>query len=268
MDLKKRLASGLRRATRRLVFKKRLPSDFGGAHVYVTPRSDLRLIYPGYKRSSSDLMLVANRFIRPGDCVWDIGSNLGIFSVCAAYIAGPKGRVFALEADPRYASLQSRTFDSLGSSYAPLRGLCCAVADKVGILDFCVSSRGHARSHLACAATAGQIGNEAQRSVVSVTPDFLLGYWPAPNFVKIDIEGSEDLAISGAKTLLTSVRPILYIEVSGPNKRVVSLALKDVGYRFFKLEHNGCLTHTDTCGLDTIAAPAKHWLVTNDQKSH
>ena len=49
--------------------------------------------------------------------------------------------------------------------------------------------------------------------MVSVTGDFLLDHWPAPDFVKMDVEGAELLALQGAGRLLEEVRPTFYIEV-------------------------------------------------------
>lgn len=37
------------------------------------------------------------RFLRPGDVYADIGANVGLFTVIAAKLVGPKGRVFTFE---------------------------------------------------------------------------------------------------------------------------------------------------------------------------
>jgi FkbM family methyltransferase len=237
------------------VFRKRLPSEFGGARVNVTSRSDIRLLAPGFARSSSDLMQVASRYVKEGSCVWDIGSNLGIFSFCASWKAGPQGRVFTLEADPYYAELQNRTVLSLPKGYSPVTPLCAAVADEMGILDLCIPKRGHSRNHLMKVEGNEAGETESKKQVVSLTADFLLHYWPMPDLVKIDVEGAEILFLRGATRLLENVRPILYIEVSEANSNLATEILSSFKYDTFTLEPDGSEKHVEKCAFNSIARP-------------
>ena len=253
--MKSFLVSIIRRFSKNLVIAKKLPKEFGSATLYVTPRSDMRLIFPGYERSASDLMHVVNKYVQTGNCVWDIGSNLGIFSVCAAFKAGSTGKVFALEADPRYAAMQSRTYDGLNSNYSKSNVLCAAVADKLGILEFAVAKKGHTRSHLADVERGSQVEAEAYRQVMTVTLDYLLNYWKAPDLIKIDVEGAEHLALSGAKNILNEIRPIIYIEVSHPNIIQIDRMFEEAEYDIFKLENDGSIMPTQNSGMFTVAIP-------------
>ncbi len=140
------LARGL---TGRFVFSKKLPEDLGGASIGVTSRTNVRFLMPGFDRSARELMDVARNYLSLGDCVWDIGSSLGFFSVSAAHRVGLEGRVFGLEADTNHARIQFGTLTRLPQSYGPVSLLCAAVADRRAILDFAIPKRGHARSHLA-----------------------------------------------------------------------------------------------------------------------
>lgn len=47
-------------------YAKKLPDRFGGGSILVTPRSDVRGLYPDWKRSALDLMLVAEGIVKPG----------------------------------------------------------------------------------------------------------------------------------------------------------------------------------------------------------
>ena len=55
----------------------------------------------------------------------------------------------------------------------------------------------------------------------------------APDFIKLDIEGAEGLAVSGMARTLASVRPTLLIEVHGRRAAEATFQAVDWnGYRF------------------------------------
>lgn len=49
--------------------------------------------------------------------------------------------------------------------------------------------------------------------VPTLTLDDLIDHFPAPSFVKIDVEGAEAMVLRGASRLLRDIRPALYVEV-------------------------------------------------------
>lgn len=245
------LATVARSATSPFTFRKRLPSEFGGLPVWVTPAADLRVLYPGFDRCARDLQLVASILVKPGHVVWDIGSNLGIFSVCAAAKAGPEGQVFSVEADPEYAALQHRTFLGLPGQAAPCCILSAAIADRVSILDFGVHARGSARSGLVETASSAPA---SQKPVMAVTLDFLLQHWPAPNVVKIDVEGADLLVLRGAIRLLRDVRPAIYTEMTEDTYPLSSEIFQAAGYDLRRLDA-GRLTPLTSFGPYVVALP-------------
>lgn len=256
MKISQSAAAGARTISGKLVFRKKLPHAFGRGHVNVTSRSDIRLLAPGFTRCAGDLMQVASAYIKEGSCVWDIGSNLGIFSFCASRKAGSSGRVFSLEADFFYVDLQHKTTRSLPAGYAPVSPLCAAVSDSMAILDLSIPKRGHSRNHLAIVA-----GNDAgetvmRKQVVSITADFLLNFWPKPDFVKVDVEGAEILFLRGATQLLQSARPQMYIEVGSSNTEEATQILKSFDYRMFSVSPDGSENAISRCEFNTIVRPA------------
>ena len=236
-------------------FAKRLPAEFGGERMFVNGRADIRVFKPGWRRCAHDLQLVGRNIVREGMCVWDIGANLGIMSVFAASKVGSGGAVYALEADPYYANQIFSTSRKLSNAYQPINVLCAAIADRTGVLDFGVSKRGHARNRLIdYADDSFQV--EARKMVPAVTGDELLKAWRSPDFIKMDVEGAELGALGGCDTLLSKVRPILYIEVSPENQERVSELLRRYDYSIFHLLGDGSETPVDTCSFYTIARPA------------
>lgn len=259
------IAELLRSVPMSLVYRKRLPLEFGRLPVLVTPKADMRVLFPGYSRCAHDLMLVAQNFIKPGDVVWDIGSNQGIFSVLAAHRSGPAGEVLSVEADPAFAAIQHRTFSSLPKSVAECSVLCTAIADEIAIADFAVSAKGSARSGLAEMAN-GQASS--RKPVMTVTLDFLLQHWPAPNIVKLDIEGADLLAWQGAKHLLRNHSPLLYYEPTESTFDETKAILESHGYSLFHLRGEGTLEPLDEFSMYVVATKTERRCHTSKPRSH
>jgi len=251
------LARIARHMTGRFTFRKKLPAEFGGARIYVTARSDVRLLAPGFSSTATDLLQVARSYVKAGDCVWDIGSNVGTFSFCAAWKAGPQGRVFALEADPHYADLLQRTARTLSEQYAPVVPLCAAAADRFSILELAIAKRGHSRNHLRIVSNLDAGETESVKQVMSVTGDFLLTQWPKPDFIKVDIEGAELLFLAGASKVLSTARPGLYLEVSPSNRDLMTELLLTHRYALSRVSADGTVSPADRCEFNTLAQPVE-----------
>lgn len=246
-----------RRLTGGLTFRKRLPPEFGSASIFVTSRADIRLLAPGWKGPGGDLMQVVDRYVKTGMTIWDVGANLGILSFCAAFRASPSGRVFSIEADPKYAEIQNRTARTLPPEYAPVVPLCAAVSDKMSLLSLVVPKNGHARNHLSTVGGNSADSVECEKAVVAVTLDFLRQFWPAPQFLKIDVEGAELMALQGANTILRDDRPIIYVEVNEENSPAVTELLKSCSYALFAIDAEGRERPIDTCSFNTLAKPTE-----------
>lgn len=253
-SLNSSILSGVRSATSGWVFSKRLPQPFDRASMLVAPRADLGHLRIGWGSPMRTLFHVVDLCVRPGDVVWDVGSNLGAFSIAAAVRAGRDGAVYSIEADPRYASLQQRSAMSLDPSCASMSILCAAAGDRAGLQDFVVVRKGHARNHL-----AGVSGNEAgeeefRRPVVCLTLDSLLDSWRTPSVVKIDVESAEHLVLRGSARLLREVRPRIYLESSHENHDELDSVLRERGYRYFKLA-GSAWTPTDSLAFNSLVVP-------------
>ena len=57
--------------------------------------------------------VLMRRLIRDGDVVFDIGANIGLYAVFFSTLVGPRGRVFAFEANPELYDVLRRTVAGL-----------------------------------------------------------------------------------------------------------------------------------------------------------
>lgn len=141
--------------------------------------------------------------VRRGDVVVDVGANVGCIAFLAAMIVGRSGRVIAIEPNP----------DSVQLLY---RGLLLNGFDHVDILPYAASNR---RSVFALAGGTSNthvIGPRAVDTdgycVQSIVLDEALAWLPRLDFVKMDIEGHEPLALEGFARSIERWRPTLLVE--------------------------------------------------------
>jgi len=226
------LRSAAEQASHRIVFRRRLPSPFSGARMYVSSEGGLRYLRGSMAKVDPALLRLASEFVQPGDVVWDIGANLGLFSFAASVAAGPGGQVLAVEADADLTGLLRRSASANVGRGAPVDVLPSAVCDAVSVARFQIARRNRSTSHLAGYGTAMAGGLRSSQLVPSVTLDWLAAWFPAPDVVKIDVEGAELAVLAGAAEVLAG-RPVILCEVGGDNARAVADLLAARGYTLF-----------------------------------
>jgi FkbM family methyltransferase len=247
----------LERITRGMVLRRSLPTRFGSRTIYVSPDARLAYLFRPVGRTDARLLAWAVERVGPGDAVWDVGSNCGVFAAAAAILAGESGSVVALEPDPFLVGLLGRTRGGLGVGVATIEIVQAAVAERAGREEFHIASRGRAASWLAGSQPSTQAsGARSVLSVELVTLDGLLAGRRPPSLIKIDAEGSESRILEGAARLLDEVRPTLLIEVSAPCADVVAVQLLGRGYRLFDAElEPGARSQLERPAANTLALP-------------
>lgn len=161
------------------------------------------------------------QWVSLGDCVLDIGANVGVYTAALSALVGPKGRVFAVE--PMVETFHLLAFNARLFRFPNVTLLNAAASDAAGLvgMETPTSASGLPDiylSHLAPTAT--------DNTVYCLPMDAL----PLPgkvSFVKIDVEGHELQALKGMKNLLEKHRPVLVIE--GEDAEVVQF-LHALGY--------------------------------------
>jgi FkbM family methyltransferase len=191
------------------------------------------MIYGGWE---PDLHEIIQQHVRPGSVVYDLGANFGIYTLLFAKLVGPTGKVYAFEPmEEIMAELQANVELNRFSNVEFVRS---AVSDTSGFVEFRVGDHagsGHLESADACHVNVGKTLKVPTTSL----DDFVQAGAAPPSFIKIDIEGAEGLALTGASQLLTKHRPMIAVEVHSPEQsKIVGAALARAAYSGFLLQPN------------------------------
>jgi FkbM family methyltransferase len=136
----------------------------------------------------------------PGAVILDIGSGVGEEAVVFSKMIGPSGRLIAVEAHPETFDCLSRTVERSGlGNVVPLH---CAVADADGEVEI-----GDSAAHLSNSILAGSGGARRvpQRTIDAIARQYGLD---GIDYVRMNIEGAERLAIRGMTETVARVRNI------------------------------------------------------------
>jgi FkbM family methyltransferase len=243
------------RLSRKRRIVRRLPKTFGRRPIIVSPDSQLKYLKLGSEGFDPFLLGMVAECIRSGEIVWDIGANVGVFSVAAAALGA---RVLAVEADPWLAEIVRDSKRLPGNESAEIEVVAAAISERSGVSRLLIAKRGRASNALASVGGRDQMGGvRAIISVPTLTLDALLRDFEAPTFVKIDVEGAESLALRGAEELLRLHRPRMLIETGPDTAKEVSAILKSARYELFDASRPlSARLPRDECAENTLAIPS------------
>lgn len=218
---------------RPFVLKRHLPDTFSRAPLMVSTEGGLKYLFRSLAQVDPVLLWLAETFVKPGMIVWDVGANVGLFSVASAAKATSSGKVFSIEADNWMVNLLQKTMLSQPETSAPISILSVAASQEVGIATFNIAKRNRATNHLTGYGTTQAGGIRETHTVITISLDWLRERLPAPHVLKIDVEGAEVNVLEGAQKLLTETRPIVICEVLQTNYQRVTTIFKDLGYTLY-----------------------------------
>ena len=156
-----------------------------------------KLIYLLGERFIAESILI-RRLIKPGMRIVDIGANIGYYVLMFAQLAGPHGKIVAVEPSPE--NLPELELNIVHNNLYNVEIISKAVgaeSKQIGLLSGINSGvTQNARASF-------YVEQDLIDNIVTTAVDFL----------KIDIEGYEEYALSGATRVLSQDRPILFVEV-------------------------------------------------------
>lgn len=160
------------------------------------------------------------RWIGPGATVIDVGAHVGYYTLLASMLAGETGSVWAFEPEPTNAAFLRQHMYLNHCSNVHVEQL--AVSNESGRARF-VCGKGSGTGHL-------DSGGDMEVRTVRLA-DFCEARGIKPNALKIDVEGAEIDVLEGARDVITTTRPVIFLSTHGPALHRQCMAwLRELGY--------------------------------------
>ena len=187
---------------------------------------------------------------KAGDVFYDIGANVGFFSVIGARLVGPAGLVYAFEPVPSNAEFVRSNAKSNGFKNVVVHEKAVSSTSGQGELTLAAYSGGAALSNVPKPPDATSVLPVALIAI----DDLVVGQGaPPPSVVKIDVEGAELDVLQGMRQVLVSNRPIVLFEID------------DHDQDQFDRKYDACATYLTSFNYQVTRLPDSYpntnWLV-------
>lgn len=190
------------------------------------------------------------RLVRAGDVCIDIGANLGYYARTLARLAGPEGRVYAVEPVAPVRKVLSRNLRRCVNTEIIPYAL--GGEDRTVVL-----ANDSARETGYLGTGRNFVKESGGRSDVEFVAEMrrgsgLFGGLKRLDFIKCDVEGYELHILREMRTVLERHRPTVLIETGGENRPAVVRLFGELGYRGYTLADGREVPLTSGSGKDII----------------
>jgi FkbM family methyltransferase len=202
----------LSNAVFRLVWSGGHVIDVQGNKMYIDvndPHPNMRKTFQTYGMNlvhEEETTALFKKIVQPEDVVLDLGANIGYFTILAAKLVGPTGKVYSFEPEPTNYQYLTKNIEPNG--YTNAFAFQKAVSDKPGKtrLFACSYDSGHHTINQYDGINAYRRGRKSEMRSIEIDTvsidDFLRGQTDRVDIIKMDVEGAEALALSGMKDTL------------------------------------------------------------------
>ena len=195
-----------------------------------------KLIFDGFENEELDFV---ERFLTSGDTFFDIGANIGLFSLIASRKVSQSGKIFAFEPSPKTFARLIENFEinAIENKFVFNIGL----SDKVDTLKLNISESGYDAWN--SFAGSEDVKFNKVHDVDVNTLDNIVALYDIDNIdlIKLDVEGWEKFVLHGGEKTLKTFSPVIMVEFTESNTfsagyQVQELydILADWGYNWYR----------------------------------
>ena len=190
------------------------------------------------------------QLVRPGDTAIDIGANLGYYARTISRLAGPAGKVYAVEPVAPIRKVLSRNLRRCGNTEI--------IPYALGTENKPITMANDSARETGYFGTGQNFVNDGgQKAAAEFTAQMrrgseLFGKLECLDFVKCDIEGYEVVVMNEMRPLLEKFRPTVLIETGGANRPQIVALFTELGYRGCTLDRGQEVPLTEDSTKDII----------------
>ena len=176
--------------------------------VFADPRDRVitkkLILYGEYERQEIEQLC---SFIRPGDCVLDVGANIGLYTLAFSRAVGPQGLVIAVEPDPDNLLLLRKNLEANHCVNVTVIEAALSDKTKAAKLYQMQNNRG--------ALSTADIFDVGEANAIPISSrradEIYAQAGRVPRIAKIDVEGQEPLVIAGMADLLPEILQLEFV---------------------------------------------------------
>lgn len=195
--------------------------------------------------------------LETGAVFYDIGANVGFFSIVAAKLVGDSGKVIAFE--PGKDNARAIRHNAKLNNFNQIEVIEKAISNTSGSGQLLLAkySGGHA---LATADAPPDLAGEITVDIVSIDDLIAQKLIEPPNFVKVDVEGAELDVLKGMKETIKTYQPTIIYEVDDGNRAAYERKYQELADFMHSLDYKVTPTENsydtiDWCVGHAIATP-------------
>jgi FkbM family methyltransferase len=209
-----------------------------GVRIQYTPQGNVsRDLFLG--QFEHDVIDFLEHYLKPGMIVFDVGANIGVYSLLSAKYVGEHGGVHAFEPTPKIFAQLCDNVELNGFTCVHLNQL--AVKEKSGTSMLYLYEQ-NAMNSLSRQDWVGRPLGQVEVETISLDEYISAHELPGVDLLKVDVEGAELAVLQGARGLLSRPdAPIVLCEFADKTARAFGYQatsirdyLEPLGYQFFR----------------------------------
>lgn len=176
--------------------------------------------------------------LTPGMVFYDLGANIGLFSLLAARIVGPRGKVFSFEPDFQTARRLRRNIEK--NDFSNITVVEAGIWSSTGLANFVTADASSPDRGIGRFTQEGESASGEPLRCYALD-DFVRTAAP-PDAIKCDVEGAEVAMFRGAEHTISVYRPWIICEIhSEANGNAIFDLYRRFGYKAVTVDHNHIL---------------------------